>query len=144
MKLIKNIPTYFLCLFLVFAPLTMTSCIGSMPEQQGHSLIMEVEAQVREGLISRQVGDSLIQMIEFKMDPANSGGVDWDAVLLSVGGIASAVIASVTGVRITRGPAKPMDPSQADMLKDLLAERAAEQAVAALTARRKREAEGAE
>ncbi len=119
MKLIKKTATYLLCAILFLAP--MTSCIGGIPPAQGQAAITEIKTQVKEGSLSKELGDLLIQRIMARMDPNYSGEIDWDQIMVVGGGILSAVIASVTGVRLARGPAKPLDGSQASLLKDLLA-----------------------
>jgi len=117
----RKLATYVFCLFLVFMP--MTSCIGpQVSPQAGATLIAEIDAQERDGLLTPAKALALREAVEEMM---SEGGVDWETLLYTVGG---AALTAITGVRISRGPAKPMDKSQAQELKDMLAERRAAKA----------------
>lgn len=114
----RKLATYTFCLCLVFMPLT--SCLGArLSPQAGATLHAEVDAQVRDGLITQVKATALHEAIN---DLMTEQGIDWETILYTVGG---AALTAVTGVRISRGPAKPMDKSQALELKDMLAERRA-------------------
>ena len=119
MKFLKHLSTYLLCAVLVLLPM---SCQGPLPFAQGSALKTEVHAQVKAGDISPELGAYLIAEIDKRMDPNYSGGIDWDLVLKSGGGIALSVISALTGVRLVRGPAKPMDKSQAEILNEIIAD----------------------
>ncbi len=120
MNFFKKPAAYFLCAVLLFAP--MTSCVGPLPPEQGNAMIVEIKKQKEEGKVSPELAAFLIKTIQERMDPDYSGSIDWDQVMLIGGGLLSAVVASLTGVRLTRGAAKPLDKSQADILKSLVAE----------------------
>ncbi|KKN08010.1 hypothetical protein LCGC14_1061030 [marine sediment metagenome] len=120
MNFLKKPAAYLLCAVLLFAP--MTSCKGPLPAEQGNAMIVEIEKQKVEGKLSPELAAFLIKTIQERMDPNYSGGIDWDQVMLIGGGLVSAVFASLTGVRLTRGAAKPMDKSQADILKKLISD----------------------
>lgn len=122
MKFLKNTATYLLCAIIVCMPM---SCVGPMGQAQGTAMKTEISKQIDAGEISEQLGLFLIAEINKRMDPNYSGGLDWDLILKSAGGIGLAVIGSLTGIRLQRGPAKPMDKSQANLLKDMLAQFAA-------------------
>jgi hypothetical protein len=87
-------------------------------------MIEEVKKQKAEGLISPELADEVVAFIERRMDPDDplNQGVDWEAVLYSGGGILLSILSAYTGVRITRGPPKPMDSSDADTLKEIIAQ----------------------
>jgi hypothetical protein len=119
MKILKAISVYTLCAMLVCMPM---SCVGPMGTAQGNALKTEISAQIEAGEVSEELGLFLIAEINKRMDPNYSGGIDWDAILKSGGGILLAAVSAYTGVRITRGPAKPMDKSNAGILDDLVAE----------------------
>lgn len=112
----RKLATYVFCLFIVFAP--MASCIGSqLSPQAGNTLIAEINEQEKAGFISPSKATALRETIAELM---NGGGVDWETILYTVGG---AALTAITGVRLTRGPAKPLDKSEAKDLKEFLAER---------------------
>jgi hypothetical protein len=114
----RKLAAYFVCLTLVFMP--MTSCMGAqLTPQAGQTLHAEVDAQQRDGLITPAKATALHEAIDGLM---SEQGIDWETILYTVGG---AALTAITGVRISRGPAKPMDKSQAQELKDMLAERRA-------------------
>lgn len=119
MKFLKKIATYLLCAIIVCMPM---SCIGPMPQAQGVAMKTEINKQMEDGDISEELGNYLLAEITKRMDPSYSGGVDWDAILKSGGGILLAAVSAYTGVRITRGPAKKLDKSQAALLEDLIAD----------------------
>lgn len=120
MKFLKNTATYLLCAIILCAP--MTSCKGPMPKQQGSALKIEINNQMRDGSISPELGRLLIAEIARRTDPNYSGGIDWEVVLASTGGILIAALSAYTGVRLKRGPAKPMNKSNAKILKELIAQ----------------------
>jgi len=124
MKILKTLSVYTLCAMLVCMPM---SCVGPMSPAQGNALKTEISAQIDAGEVSEELGLFLIAEINKRMDPNYSGGIDWDSILASGGGILLAAVSAYTGVRITRGPAKPMDKSQASILEDLIAEYKAKQ-----------------
>lgn len=107
----------------------LSACTG-VPPEEGAALIAEIEAQVRAGIISPELGQVMIQQVR---DGMAGHGIDWPTIGASIGGIGLAVLSSITGVRITRGPAKPMDKSQAEVIREMIAERAAAKAAAAQT-----------
>lgn len=100
----------------VLAIASMSSCqgLGLSPEQK-ETLLIEVQAQEDEGLISSAEAGMLREILE------RDGQFDWGALGTALGGIALSIVGAITGVRIQRGPAKPVDPSQASLLKELLA-----------------------
>ena len=113
---IRDLPTYAVCLLIFCMP--MTSCMGAqLSPAAGSTLHAEVDAQTRDGLISPAKATALHEAIDGLM---SEQGIDWETILYTVGG---AALTAITGVRITRGPAKPMDKSQARELQDMLAER---------------------
>lgn len=105
-------------------------CVGlGLAPAEKSAVIAEVEAQVREGTMTQAQGEAIKEIIE------SDGQIDWDAILYGAGGLALSVITALTGVRIQRGPGKPMDKSQASALRDLveqhMARKSAEQAMPA-------------
>lgn len=118
MKILKTLSVSLICAVLVLAPV---SCVGPLPLAQGEAVKVEIQAQIKAGDISPELGAFLIAEIDKRMDPNSSGDIDWDLILKSLGGIGLAVVTSITGVRLTRGPAKPLDKSQAGLLKEVLA-----------------------
>lgn len=127
MKFLKKTATYLLCAIIVCMPM---SCLGPMPQAQGAAMKTEINKQMEEGDISAELGSFLLAEITKRMDPNYSGGIDWDAILKSGGGILLAAVSAYTGVRISRGPAKKLDKSQARLLENLIADYEAAQGAA--------------
>ena len=121
----KKLPTYALCAFLAFAP--MTSCTTPLPAPQGNAMIQEIELQKAEGKISEETANFMIAQIKKQM--SEDPGIDWDAVLKVGGGVASAVLASLTGIHFM--PSRSgVKKSQAQLLQEMLDRFARERALA--------------
>ena len=114
-----RLSTYLLCgvLALAPAPILLTSCTTPITTTQQANLHAEVDALRASGSISDIQAAWLHAQID---EMAKGGGVDWGALgetLLAIGG---AVGAALFGVRITRGPAKPMEKSQTEVLREMI------------------------
>lgn len=109
---------YLLCLVVVLAPV---ACLGpTLTEDQYSMFLGEVAAMEREGTLTAAEAETLREWAESLK--SNGGGVDWDRVTEIGVGMIGAVLAALTGVRLTRGPAKPVDRSQGKLLPEVLSD----------------------
>ena len=105
----KAFGIWFLCIAITFTP----AC-GVLTDDQQIAVLAEIEAQAQEGLLTEAEAAFLREKV------MSDGDWDWEAIGAVVGGLATAVLGSLLGVRLTRGPAKPLDKSQASVLAELL------------------------
>lgn len=112
----KKIAIWALMPFLVFPPLT--SCRAFFTDEQRAAILEEINAQERDGLISSAKAQALREVLV-----ESDGGVDWETISTIAGGVGLSIVGALTGVRLQRGPAKPLPKSQAAELRSLLQSR---------------------
>ena len=110
----RDLPTTtVLCALLAFAPLTACT-VPQLAPAQGAALIQEIDSQERDGLLTPAKAEALREAIRQLVE---GEPFDWESMLYQIGG---AALFALTGVRIMRGPAKPLDKSQAEVLRELV------------------------
>lgn len=113
----KTILTYVFCLMLVVVP--VIGCVSpTITDDQYTTFVAEVDAMERDGTLTEAEADTLREWAFTLTD--DGGGVDWDRIGEIGLGMLGAVVAALTGVRVVRGPAKPVDKSQGALLSGLL------------------------
>lgn len=89
-------------------------CAGLDPETQA-TLTDVVNASVENGSLTPAAGQAALEGIERAADGFSMGEVGaW------IGGVAAAAVTAVTGVRLQRGPSKPVDREGAAILRELI------------------------
>lgn len=108
---------------LIFVTLLLASCMN--PEQlqlirdRFQAERQEITRSLTAGEITQQEAQDRLWIVESaeRGAEAAAGQMDWEPIIWSVG----AVVASLFGVRLTRGAPAPRTPAQAHLLQELLA-----------------------
>jgi hypothetical protein len=100
--------------YLLVASLLL-GCAAWTPEQK-QTVLAALDDMLQTGAITQTQFAALKEAFE-----SISAGFDWGALASYLGTAAASVLFALTGIRIQRGPAKPLTPGDAEILASLIA-----------------------
>jgi hypothetical protein len=108
---------------LILVTLLLAACLNpeqlQMARDRFEAERQEITRALTAGEITQQEAQDRLWIVESaeRGAEAAAGAVDWDPIVWS----AAAVVASLFGVRLTRGAPAPRTPAQAHLLQEILA-----------------------
>ncbi len=97
--------------------LSLVACESPWPDTSRQNVLEQIAALEEAGTVTHAQAQAMREVTEDLAD-----GTSWDDIAAIVAEIGVVIAASVFGVRLTRGPAKPLDPVGAKLLQDMVAE----------------------